>query len=91
MGASSASDPRWHKTSHPDEAQMHCLSQELAAPGVPRPLDHISVVPPAVQGGVSLSVPRGRSRDLHDVRVCLSHLHIHPVLKVFNPYLSLLK
>lgn len=91
MGASSASDSRWHKTSHPDEAQMHCLSQELVAPGVPRPLDHISVIPPAVQGGVSLPVPRGRSRDLHDVRVCLSHLHIHPVLKVFNPYLSLLK
>lgn len=91
MGAGLASDPRWHKTTHPDEVQMQCLSPELAAPGVPRPLDHISVVPPAVQGGMSLSVPSSGSGDLHGVRVCLSLLHIHPVLKVFNPYLSLLK
>lgn len=44
----------------------------MVGPGVPRPSDHISAVPPAVQGGVSPSVPRDRSGDLHEVRVSQS-------------------
>lgn len=57
VGTSLASDLRWRKMIDPDEAPTPNLSQELVAPW---PLDHVSVIPPAVHGEVSLTTPRGR-------------------------------